>query len=579
MIKREGRPQNEGRQSSRGLLRRAIPRALKGLLRRHAGQFFFTREALEYQTWIKQRVKQREGLYTDPVPLGLFSILTPVWNGSPLPFLRRLADSLTAQNQTAACEWVILDNGCSRPALRNFLAKLAQIRWVKLLRVDQNVGIVRGLRLCLEQASGRYVLPVDADDELFNDTLRVSASFLSREDYPAIVYTDEDKITGRRRHHPYLKPDWDPVLFVNSAYIAHLSIVNRDIALAVGAYTDPATEGSADWDLFVRFVLAGYTPSHLPEVLYSWRIHASSTADHSANKTSIRDSQKAVLGRFLAAQPVRQKFEIQESPLSVGGTDWHFVRLHIEPRKIVSILLSHTGEAREAVEIEPLRDHPESVAYRISIGSDLSTIAALVRKTAGTNELVHLQSEDVHVEGADWPWEAIGLIELHPETVMVGGRIRTSKGLILSAGGYFGFGGACGCPHKGRRSGESGYFTQIWKQRSVSAVSSQFSVLKAGFLLDVLSAAPAGASLVFLGAWAGAHALRTGGRVVYSPFLSGISNLDWDQLPSPAEKRLFADLNPDLIPDRRFYSQQLSLEKPFALAKSDEKPMRRAAAV
>jgi glycosyltransferase involved in cell wall biosynthesis len=533
-------------------LRRAIPGALKRLVRRHANRLFITREDIEYQKWLARRIRERELLYTDPVERGLFSILTPVWNGSPVPYLKNLADSVIKQNAQGACEWILLDNGCSQGALRRYLRDLAQFSWVKLQRVDENLGIVRGLRQCLELAQGRYILPVDADDYLVKDALRVAASFLRQHNYPALVYTDEDKLTGGRFHQPYFKPDWDPVLFLNSAYIAHLIIVDRESAVSLGAYSDPATEGSADWDLFVRFVTAGFVPVHLPEVLYSWRIHARSTADDAANKSCIPKSQKAVLQRYLSAQSLRDKFEIRESPLFTGHSDWHFYRKHAGPKKMASIVLSQADPRR---------------------------LAASIRKTASGCELIHLQSEDVQADGDDWPWEAIGLFELHNDAVMVGGRIRNRKGLILSAGCYFGFGGQCGSPYRGKEFRDCGYFTHLWKQRSVSAVSTQFCVVKRDFLLEVLEGAARGASLAFLGAWAGAHALRTGRRIIYTPFMSAVSDLDWDCLPSAAEQQLFAEINSDLLPDQRFYSRHLSLKIPFALPSRDECAIHRVAAL
>jgi len=79
----------------------------------------------------------------------------------------------------------------------------------------------------------------------------------------------------------------------------------------------------------------------------------------------------------------------------------------------------------------------------------------------------------------------------------------------------------------------------------------------------VLRGIPEIASVGFLGAWAGAHAMRNGGRVVYSPFMSGISDLDWDALVDEKELALFEEMNGNAIPDRRFYSPHLSLREPF----------------
>ncbi len=119
------------------------------------------------------------------------------------------------------------------------LEQLSKHSWVSLHHARTNLGITAGLRHCLERATGRYVLPVDADDYLYTDALRVITSCVRRAGYPPLLYTDEDKIINARTYQPYLKPDWDPVLFLNSAYIAHLGVIDRDKALALGAYTDP----------------------------------------------------------------------------------------------------------------------------------------------------------------------------------------------------------------------------------------------------------------------------------------------------------------------------------------------------
>ena len=201
-------------------------------------------------------------------------MLTAVWDGSPLLYLKQLAQSLDAQNREGACEWVIVDNGCSNPSLTEYLAQLSSREWVKVQRAEENVGIVGGLRLALKHASGRYVCPVDADDWIYPEHIRAVSWGLRTAGFPPLLYTDEDKVIGDRHYQPYMKPGWDPVLLLNSAYIAHLGVAERDKAIAVGAYTDANAEASPDWDLFLRFLNAGYSAAHLPEIVYSWRVHA-----------------------------------------------------------------------------------------------------------------------------------------------------------------------------------------------------------------------------------------------------------------------------------------------------------------
>lgn len=552
-------------------LRHNIPGAIRGVLRRQSEILLPNREAREYQAWITQRLIQRRLLYTEPIEPGLLCVLTPVWNGSPAAYLKTLAKSLIEQNANGNCEWFILDNGCTHSHLLSVLRELSAYTWIRVLRAENNIGIARGLRCCLQNARSRYVLPVDADDWLYPDSFQVVASWLYREEYPAVLYSDEDKVIGSRFFQPYLKPEWDPVLALNSAYMAHLQVIDRAIALELGAYSDTATEGSPDWDVFIRFMIAGYKPVHVPEVLYSWRAHAHSTADDAAYKPYVHSSQKAVLQRFLNAQPQSEKFSIEYSPLLGGAAHWHFSRRHIDPRPLASITLG--SGSNEGSGTTYTGDYPVTNRVRLSLATRVHDVTSLAREMAAVGGLLHFIGEDVEIDDessrCDWCWEAVTLLELYPDVVVIGGRIRDAKGTITEGGRYFGYGGVCGCPNRGRSFLDPGYFTQMWKQRSVSAVSTQFAVVDARFVLQALPHIPEQASFAFLGAWLGAHAARSGKRVVYSPFLSGFSKLDWESMFMASEKKLFAELHKTLIPDRRFYSRHLRLDKPFALRQDE----------
>ena len=63
----------------------------------------------------------------------------------------------------------------------------------------------------------------------------------------------------------------------------------REQALRLGVYWNPAQEGCHDWKLF-RFARAGLPPVHVPEILYSWRMHDASTAANVNAKDFVIDS-------------------------------------------------------------------------------------------------------------------------------------------------------------------------------------------------------------------------------------------------------------------------------------------------
>ncbi len=528
----------------RALLRHIVPTRLQVYIRRTLRARYLVWEAAAYHAWIEREWPARRARYAGELEKGLLSVLTPVWEGTPLHYFKLLAQSIIEQNSGGAAEWVIVNNGCQNRELLKYLAELKEHSWVKIPQSPTNTGIIGGLRLCLESAHGRYILPVDADDWLYPDCLQIVTWWIRNKGFPALLYTDEDKLIDAHAVQAYLKPDFDPVLLMNSAYIAHLGVINRELALKYGGYTDKNTEGSADWDLFTRFLLAGEATVHIPEVVYSWRMHAESTADDASSKPYIHSSQKAVLERYLNNSGLAAKYVVEYSPLLPGSADWWLRRRPIEPWPAILVSIE-TGSKRA---IQPL-DYPEIPRFSFSIHDGLLSIAEL-----GTeHDLLCLVANDLQIDRADWLWEAIGLFERFPDTVMIGGCIRNSAHLTVSAGYVLGFRGGCHCPDRGRPAVDPGYATQLRKQRSVGAVSSQFAVLRAGFLRELLDDLNACASISMLGAWAGAYALRKGKRVIYSPYLSGVSDVDWDALAKPQEVAEFERKNADLMPDHRFY--------------------------
>src|SRR5439155_6178923 len=109
-------------------------------------------------TWIEMRVASRASLYSIAGGPSL-SLLTSVWNTSA-----EYIDALHAtvrQQKWPDFEWIVLDNGSTERGTLAALERLSQDESVRFFRVDENRGIVGGMRYCLEQASADYVLPLD----------------------------------------------------------------------------------------------------------------------------------------------------------------------------------------------------------------------------------------------------------------------------------------------------------------------------------------------------------------------------------------------------------------------------------
>ena len=340
---------------------------------------------------------------------------------------------------------------------------------------------------------------------------------------------------------------------------AHLGTIDRQLALELGAYTDQRAEGSHDWDTFTRFLAAGHTPLHIPEVLYSWRMHQASTSGNIHSKPFVYDSQRCVLTKLLETLAPTGRFRVEPSPLFGGMPDWWMRRDATDPRAITTVVLASSPDRPPRLEVP--KEIPHEVVH-LDPADGVAGLARLAARAAESGRLLHVLWHDTRIVDDVWALEAMGLFELFPDTAMVGGRLH-QNGRIVDAGAYFGFGRGCDAPDRGRPLEDPGYHAQAWKPHSVSAVSLDHSVLDPNLALDALSAlARANISLAHLGAWLGAAFRRQGRRVIYSPNLSAETNIDLAAQVRDVEHEAFKRVNVDLMPDRRYLSPHIALRAP-----------------
>jgi glycosyltransferase involved in cell wall biosynthesis len=532
-----------------------------------------------YRTWLKSRCAGRAAEYPFTPEAGLFSLLTTVYD-TPPEYIHALARSVAAQAYRQF-EWIVLDNGSTAAATRAAIDRLAADPRVRQFRVERNLGIIGGMRYVLERAGGRYVLPVDSDDVLFPDALAAVASRAQRHRYPALLYTDEDKLLDDRHTDPFLKPDWDPVFLRNCCYVAHLTAIDRLEALRLGAYTDAQAEGCHDWDTFFRFVRHGHTAAHVPDILYSWRMHARSTAADVTAKDYIIASQRHVLGTHLATTGLDDRLEVVRSPHFPASPDWWMRRRRANaPRFPLVIRVVPGGVAASLAILDRTGSYPVSEVWLISAAvadQSLDETAASLRRAKpdlriqaepaglpavlgraahGGELLVAIADGSVEPRTDEWLWEVIGLKEAFPDAVLIGGRVLDRAGRVVAGAQVFGYAGWIGSPDAGRAAADPGYFGSALKQRSASAVDGRLCAVDPRFVHVLAGAGETPPdSIDALGPWLGVRALERGARVIFSPFVEATT----DRRPgAPQPLELI-----NAPADTRYYHRLLSRTRAF----------------
>ena len=507
----------------------------------------------DYEIYRKKSLsrRRRDGMYRQRP--GLLSFVTTAYNTDPW-FLEELGNSVLLQDGGMHFEWLILDNGSTEEGTRRALERLARHPGVRFERVERNLGIIGGMHYCLERASGRYILPLDSDDLIEPDCVHFLTRFIEDNDYPALLFTDEDKLDAGRFHSPYFKADWDPVLFLHSCYIAHLCAIDRELALELGLYTDSSAEGCHDWDSFIRFMLAGKKPLHVPEVLYSWRVHAASTSGNIESKSYITESHRRTLQRFLDCSGTTN-IELVNSPLFQYNVDWWFRRNRSGGQSVQMIVLA----AADGAAVHSAADVLLGARAIVLGGRNIADLADAVESI--DSDLVHLRWQGVSPLDDEWHWDAMALLELFADAVMVGGMLHDGSA-IVDGPRVFGFGDGCGCPDQGRALTDPGYGARMWKPHTASAVSTAHCVLRTSFLKQCMGELRREAvAIEMLGPWLGAMAAEAGKRVLYSPFMRARVGKPYTVIASRNGMAHWLSRFWSLIPDQHVYSPRLSLER------------------
>jgi SAM-dependent methyltransferase len=206
----------------------------------------------------------------------LISVLCPV-HDPPQYMLHEAIESIRSQTY-ANWELVLTDDGSRDPGIVAELDRYtAEDPRITLVRRPVAGGISVASNAALASATGEYVALLDHDDTLDQHALAYVARMLVADPGLDMVYTDEAVLEDGNLTARHLKPDWSPELIEVAMYTTHLGVYRRSLAVELGGFRS-IFDGTQDYDFVLRLCEHTDRIAHVPEPLYHWRAHASSTA-------------------------------------------------------------------------------------------------------------------------------------------------------------------------------------------------------------------------------------------------------------------------------------------------------------
>lgn len=223
------------------------------------------------------------------------AVIVPTYNTKEA-MLREMLQSVRSQLYP---EWelCIADDGSTEPHVRKVLEEYASKDGRIRLHFGENRGVSHASNRALEMVTADFVVLLDHDDVLEEQALfRVAESIL--EDQPDMVYSDEVLVTPDAsvvRRYAY-RPAFSKEYLRSHPYIVHLVGFRTQLLRSIGGF-DESLRISQDYDLILRVVEKARTIVHIPEILYQWRLHASSAGTQRMEE--VMQTSKAVLQRHL----------------------------------------------------------------------------------------------------------------------------------------------------------------------------------------------------------------------------------------------------------------------------------------
>jgi len=199
------------------------------------------------------------------------TVLMPVCDGEQ--FLREAIDSILAQT-FADFEFLIIDDA-SVDSSRSIVLGYDDPR-IRLVENDRNLGVTRTLNRGIQQANGRYMARMDADDVSMPERLARQVAHLDANPDCAVVTTfaqiiDADSVQQGEAGVDLSPEELDRELQLRNRLIHGAVMMRADVVRRLGAY-DENMKRAQDYDLWLR-VSDEYAIHTLPEFLYSWRQH------------------------------------------------------------------------------------------------------------------------------------------------------------------------------------------------------------------------------------------------------------------------------------------------------------------
>lgn len=193
------------------------------------------------------------------------SVIIPCYNLGK--FVEEAVDSVLASTFTDF-EIIIVNDGSTDKYTNTLLSNFKKPK-VKVITTP-NQGVVKARNTAVQNSSGRYVLPLDADDKISADYMSKAVKLLDENPKLGIVYCKAQMFgqdTGE-----WLLPEYTIEGMLSQCLIFVTGFFRREDFDAIGGWDPEMTYYYEDWDFWLSVIERGREVYRIPEYHFFYRI-------------------------------------------------------------------------------------------------------------------------------------------------------------------------------------------------------------------------------------------------------------------------------------------------------------------
>lgn len=215
----------------------------------------------------------------------LVSVVMPIYNADA--YLRKAIESILAQS-FRDFELIVIDDGSTDTSLE--IIKSYFDKRIRLIKKQNNSGIIDSLNKGIRVASGKYIARMDADDISLPNRLKLQIDFLEINSNHALVGTTIEAIDNNGNSidvypEPTEDDDLKKGLLVRNVFAHGSTMMRTEIVRKVGGYTSFALHAE-DYDLWTK-IARSHKIANLVDLLYKWRVNPAGVSSVRANDQRI----------------------------------------------------------------------------------------------------------------------------------------------------------------------------------------------------------------------------------------------------------------------------------------------------